>query len=282
MKQFESDLVLKTKDYFLTGEEFGLYTNHEFGFLETRQVPLDKLSDYYKSENYISHSDAKKSFLDRIYQSVKTFNIAYKFSRLGYKEGKKSLLDFGCGTGDFLKYAQNKGLNVYGIEPNQDALKLAQKKVGDEKVSSSKLKDLDMTFDYITLWHVLEHIPNLYEFITELKTKLKPDGKILIAVPNHKSFDAKFYKSYWAAWDVPRHIWHFSNDSFLKLMYKNELKKVKLYPLWFDSFYISILSEKYKKTKFGILRAIPIALISNLKALFDKNWSSVIYLIQKN
>lgn len=282
MEQFESDLVLKTKDYFLTGEEFCLYRNHEFGFLETRPVPIDKLSDYYNSENYISHSDARKSFWDRIYQSVKKYNIGYKFSKLGYKEGKKSLLDFGCGTGDFLKYAQNKGLDVYGIEPNPDALKLTQKKVGDENASSSNLVDLDMTFDYITLWHVLEHIPNLNEFITELKTKLKPDGKILIAVPNHKSFDAKFYKSCWAAWDVPRHIWHFSNDSFQKLMYKNELKKVKLYPLWFDSFYISILSEKYKKSKFGIFRAIPIAILSNTKALFDKNWSSVIYLIQKN
>lgn len=282
MKQFESDLVLKTKDYFLTGEEFGLYRNHEFGFLETRPVPLDRLSDYYKSENYISHSDAKKSPLDKIYQSVKKYNIAYKFSKLRYKGGKKSLLDYGCGTGDFLKYAQKKGLDVYGIEPNPDALKLAQKKVGEENVSSSNLKDLDLTFDYITLWHVLEHIPNLNEFITQLKSKLKPDGKILIAVPNHKSFDAKFYKSYWAAWDVPRHIWHFSNDSFQKLMYKNELEKVKIYPLWFDSFYISILSEKYKKSKLGILRAIPIALISNLSALFDKKWSSVIYLIQKN
>lgn len=282
MKQFESDLVLKTKDYFLTGEEFGLYRNHEFGFLETRPVALDRLSDYYKSENYISHSDSKKSPLDKIYQSVKKYNIAYKFSKLGYKGGKKSLLDYGCGTGDFLKYAQKKGLDVYGIEPNPDALKLAQKKVGEENVSSSNLKDLDLTFDYITLWHVLEHIPNLNEFITQLKSKLKPDGKILIAVPNHKSFDAKFYKSYWAAWDVPRHIWHFSNDSFQKLMYKNELKKVKIYPLWFDSFYISILSEKYKKSKFGFLRAIPIALISNLSALINKNWSSVIYLIQKN
>lgn len=282
MKQFESGLVLKTKDYFLTGEEFGLYRNHEFGFLETRPVPLDKLSDYYKSENYISHSDAKKSLLDKIYQSVKKYNISYKFSKLNYKGEKKTLLDFGCGTGDFLKYAQTKGLDVYGIEPNPDALKLAQKKVGKENAGSSNLKDLDMTFDYITLWHVLEHLPNLYEFIGELKSKLKPDGKILIAVPNHQSFDSKFYKSYWAAWDVPRHIWHFSNDSFQKLMYKNELKKVKIYPLWFDSFYISILSEKYKKSKFGFLRAIPIALISNIKALFDRNWSSVIYLIQKN
>lgn len=272
---------LKVKDYFLSGEEFILQENETFGFLKTTGIAFEKLADYYKSEDYISHSDASKTIFDKLYQWIKKYNIAYKFSKLSQQTNQKTLLDYGCGTGDFLKYAKDKGLKVYGVEPNEAALNLAQKKVGTEYVSSRNLKEINQQFDYITLWHVLEHIPDLFEFIEELKSKLNPDGKILIAVPNHLSLDAKFYKNYWAAWDVPRHIWHFSNDSFQKLMYKNNLEIVKIYPLWFDSFYVSLLSEKYKKTKFGFIRAILIGSLSNLSAIFNQNYSSVIYEIRK-
>lgn len=282
MKNIKQNLILKTKDFLLTNEEFGLYKNEEFGFLETKYVSIDRLADYYKSGDYISHSDSERTYFDRIYQKVKRFNITYKFSKLNYNGDKKTLLDYGCGTGDFLKYAKLKGVNVMGIEPNSIALELAKKKVGRDLVFDLPLKNINQSFDYITLWHVLEHIPNLFEFIEELKLKLNPGGKILIAVPNHDAYDAKFYKEYWAAWDVPRHLWHFSNDSFQKLMYKNQLKIVKKYPLWFDSFYISIISEKYKKSKFGILNAFIVGMISNLKAILDKNYSSVIYEIRKN
>lgn len=282
MKDIELDLILETRDYFLTGEKFGLYRNPEYGFLETRPVPLNNLPDYYKSDEYISHSDSKKSWFDKIYQLIKKYNISYKFSKLKVESGNKSLLDYGCGTGDFLKYAKNKGLTVLGIEPNQNALKLAQQKIGNDLVKNTELKNLNQQFDYITLWHVLEHIPNLEELIIELKNKLKADGKIIIAVPNHDSFDSKYYKSFWAAWDVPRHLWHFSNDSFQNLSYKFGLEVVNKYPLWFDSFYISFISEKYKKSKFRILRAPIIGFISNLYGMKNKNYSSVIYILKKN
>ena len=149
-------------------------------------------------------------------------------------------------------------------------------------VKNTELKNLNQQFDYITLWHVLEHIPNLEELIIELKNKLKADGKIIIAVPNHDSFDSKYYKSFWAAWDVPRHLWHFSNDSFQNLSYKFGLEVVNKYPLWFDSFYISFISEKYKKSKLRILRAPIIGFISNLYGMKNKNYSSVIYILKKN
>lgn len=278
----ESNLYIKTKDYFLSGEEFSLYKHPELDYLQTHPAPLDRLMEYYKSEEYISHSDAKNSLIERIYHWSKKYNIAYKFSKLGYENGEKTLLDYGCGTGDFLKYAQKKGLNVYGIEPKPEALKLTQKKIGENCASDLKLTELDQTFDYITLWHVLEHVPDLEGFIEVLKSKIKPEGKILIAVPNHHSFDARFYKKYWAAWDVPRHLSHFSIASFIKFASKHELEVQKIYPLYLDSFYVSLLSEKYMKTNIGFVRAIMVGLISNLKAVFNKNYSSVIYKITKN
>lgn len=281
MESIRQEFYIRTEDYFLSGQEFNLIKNKEFGFLETYLPPLENLDTYYKSENYISHSDASSSKMEKLYQKIKKINIAYKFSKLGENTKGKSLLDYGCGTGDFIKFAQKKGLIVMGMEPNKNAAQLAKIKVGEELVANTPLKNINQTFDYITLWHVLEHIPNLFEFLEELKSKLNPGGKILIAVPNYLSLDAMYYKKYWAGWDVPRHLWHFSNKSLIKLMNKFELKVVKFYPLLFDSFYVSLLSEKYRKRKLGFVRAVFVGFFSNLFGLFTKNYSSVIYEIEK-
>lgn len=276
-----NDFVLTLRDYFLTNEEFSLYKNDAFGFLETRPKPIENLSKYYESEAYISHSDSKKTVFEKVYQRVKNHNIRYKFSKLKNTTSGKKLLDYGCGVGDFLLYAKNKKLDVFGIEPNATALKITQKKVGENFASDEKLEETNGEFDFITMWHVLEHIPDLFPFVETLKSKLKDDGTLYVAVPNFKSYDAKFYKKHWAAYDVPRHLWHFSPESIGQLFDRFGMKVEKAHPLWFDSYYVSLLSEKYKKSSFGFFRAMWIASVSNLIGLFNGNYSSVIYQIAK-
>lgn len=275
-----SENTFKVKDHFLTQKEFYLNKNSEFGYLETHPIP-ENLSEFYKSENYISHTDSRKSLFEKVYQKLKLYNIRYKFSKLDHKENGKKLLDIGCGTGDFLQFAQKKGLKVFGIEPNQKAIEIAKNKIGREGEFFDELSDTDETFDSITLWHVLEHIPDLNQTLNEIKSKLKPEGELIIAVPNYKSFDAKFYQSFWAAYDVPRHLWHFSPEDFNRLMNHHGMKIVNKYPLLLDSFYVSLLSEKYKGNRWGIFRAMLIGTISNFLGFWNGNYSSIIYKIKK-
>ena len=275
-----SENTFKVKDHFLTQKEFYLNKNSEFGYLETHPIP-ENLSEFYKSENYISHTDSRKSLFEKVYQKLKLYNIRYKFSKLDHKENGKKLLDIGCGTGDFLQFAQKKGLKVFGIEPNQKAIEIAQNKIGREGEFFDELSDTDETFDSITLWHVLEHIPDLNQTLIEIKSKLKSEGELIIAVPNYKSFDAKFYQSFWAAYDVPRHLWHFSPEDFDQLMNHHGMKIVNKYPLLLDSFYVSLLSEKYKGNRLGIFRAMLIGTISNFLGFWNGNYSSIIYKIKK-
>jgi len=273
--------IMKLKDYFLTKEPFSLVRNSQFGYLETFPQPLDNLDDYYKSEEYISHTDGQKNLFEKVYQFFKYFNIRYKFSLLDSPKKGTKILDYGCGVGDFLAFAKKQKLEVLGIEPNENAREIAQHKLGENFIINENISNLNEQFDYITLWHVLEHIPNLEEFLKSLKDKIKDDGTILIAVPNYKSFDAQYYKKYWAAYDVPRHLWHFDPKSMEKLFDAYGMKIEKNYPLWFDSFYVSILSEKFKKNKLGIITAICVALISNFIGLFNGNTSSIVYKIKK-
>lgn len=275
-----SENTFKVKDHFLTQKEFYLNKNSEFGYLETHPIP-ENLSEFYKSENYISHTDSRKSLFEKVYQKLKLYNIRYKFSKLDHKENGKKLLDIGCGTGDFIQFAQKKGLKVFGIEPNQKAIEIAKNKIGREGEFFDELSDTDETFDSITLWHVLEHIPDLNQTLIEIKSKLKSEGELIIAVPNYKSFDAKFYQSFWAAYDVPRHLWHFSPEDFDQLMNHHGMKIVNKYPLLLDSFYVSLLSEKYKGNRWGIFRAMLIGTISNFLGFWNGNYSSIIYKIKK-
>lgn len=275
-----SENTFKVKDHFLTQKEFYLNKNSEFGYLETHPIP-ENLSEFYKSENYISHTDSSKSLFEKVYQKLKLYNIRYKFSKLDHKENGKKLLDIGCGTGDFIQFAQKKGLKIFGIEPNQKAIEIAKNKIGREGEFFDQLSDTDETFDSITLWHVLEHIPDLNRTLIEIKSKLKSEGELIIAVPNYKSFDAKFYQSFWAAYDVPRHLWHFSPEDFDRLMNHHGMKIVNKYPLLLDSFYVSLLSEKYKGNRWGIFRAMLIGTISNFLGFWNGNYSSIIYKIKK-
>lgn len=268
-------------DLFLTQEKFELRKNEIDGYLETFPQP-ENLDRYYESENYISHTDSNLSAFEKVYQFIKNYNIQYKLKLIQPKNSTPKLLDYGCGVGDFLEQAKKKNYQVFGVEPNPKARKIAQTKLGQNQISSSSIYEMNELFDVITLWHVLEHIPELEKFIPSLKDRLKDDGKLFIAVPNFESHDAKFYQEFWAAYDVPRHLWHFSPDSFENLFHRFGMKIEKRHPLWFDSYYVSLLSEKYKKNSFGPLRAIIVATWSNLKGIFTGNYSSVVYQISKN
>ena len=279
------NIDLKVKDYSVSGEVFELIQNPEYGFLETTPQPAsDKLPEYYKSEDYISHTDSKRNLFEKVYHVVRTISLKKKLNLINsFSSQDKKLLDVGCGTGDFLETAQHNSWNISGIEPNEEARGIANKKTNNSVFEIEQLLKFDAnSFDVITLWHVLEHLPNLEDHIAVFKKLLKPNGTLLIAVPNYISYDAKHYKQFWAAYDVPRHLWHFNQASISKLVSKQLLEVEKVKPMWFDSFYVSMLSEKYKSGKMNPIKGFCIGLLSNLKALRSKEASSLIYIIKNS
>ncbi|MGY0406881.1 MAG: class I SAM-dependent methyltransferase [Polaribacter sp.] len=278
-KEFYQDLkpFLSCTDYTVSRESFKIMINTEYDMLVTLPVPVD-LENYYKSEDYISHTDSKKSLLDKIYQVVKKRTLKKKLHLLNsFKTANKTVLDIGAGTGDFLKVCKNNRWKVTGVEPNFEARKIAKKK---EIVLKETIENLsDSTYDVITLWHVLEHIPNLHTYLSKLKKLLKPNGKLVIAVPNFKSYDATYYKEHWAAYDVPRHLWHFSQPAIYKLFSSVEMLVENTLPMKYDAFYVSLLSEKYKSGSMKPFHAFYRASISNLKAKESSEYSSLIYVL---
>ena len=271
---------LSVKDFLVSGESFDLIYDSEFEMLKTMPQPsLESLSGYYESQDYISHTDERRGTFATLYQLVKKWSIRKKLALISKENNRLgSLLDIGAGTGDFLKAAKERGWQVQGMEPNVNALKLASEKGLELKSSLEEYKNEQ--FDVVTLWHVLEHMPKLDEVISELSTLVKSNGSLIIAVPNFKSYDAKHYREYWAAYDTPRHLWHFSKKS-MTLLFDGHFQLEKTLPMIFDSFYVGLLSEKYKTGKQFSLKGIWIGLISNLKALRSKEHSSHIYCFKK-
>jgi 2-polyprenyl-3-methyl-5-hydroxy-6-metoxy-1,4-benzoquinol methylase len=274
---------LRVKDHSVSGEDFELVTNSQYGFLETSPQPSkEKLPQYYESEDYISHTDSKRTLFEKVYHFVRVGALKKKLNLINsFASEEKNLLDVGCGTGDFLQTAQKYGWCVFGIEPNAQARDIANQKTQNSVFETKQLLKFNPnSFDVITLWHVLEHLPNLEEQISIFKTLLKPNGTLVIAVPNYKSYDAKYYKQFWAAFDVPRHLWHFNQESIFKLVSKLSFKVEKVKPMWFDAFYVSMLSEKYKSGKINAIKGFCIGLLSNIKAIQSKEASSLIYIIK--
>jgi SAM-dependent methyltransferase len=281
MQLKQENFPLTVKDYLVSNEEFILEFDAEKEMLLTNPQPeASKLSQYYESEQYISHTDNKKGLVPFLYHVVKRRSLKNKLGLIkSLKKDAKSILDIGAGTGDFLSFIQSESKSVTGIEPNPKARELAKNKgfFLEEDIKNVKGK----LFDVITMWHVLEHIPNLEETIIDLESLLKPNGVLIVAVPNFYSFDAAYYKSFWAAFDVPRHLWHFSKVSMNKL-FTDKFSLLKISPMVFDSFYVSILSEKNKTGKINFLKAFFVGLISNLYALSTMEYSSLIYCYKKS
>ena len=279
----KKELYLSCKDYTVSSKQFDLLYNKNLEMLETFPQPLgEELASYYESEAYISHTDSKKSITDKLYQTVKSIALKKKLSLLNsFKTTEKNVLDIGCGTGDFLLTCKNNQWNVVGVEPNKNARELAETKL--KAKIYGRLNELpSVQFDVITLWHVLEHVPDLETYISKLKLLLKPTGVLVVAVPNYKSYDARYYKQFWAAFDVPRHLWHFSKKSIQLLFSKQHLEVEKILPMKFDSFYVSLLSEQYKTGTNNFIKAFYVGLVSNLKAISTKEHSSLIYVLKNS
>ena len=272
--------LLNCKDNTVSGEYFEVMEHEEYEMLVTSPVPKN-LEKYYKSESYISHTDSKKTFFDKIYQAVKNHTLKQKLLLLNsFKSSSKSVLDFGAGTGDFLKICKNNNWRVLGIEPSAEARENAVKK--GVHLKENLLDVTNQKFDVITLWHVLEHVENLKNTIKVLKSLLQPEGRIVVAVPNYKSYDAAFYKEHWAAYDVPRHLWHFSQKSIHKLFLEAEMIVEETLPMKFDSYYVSLLSEKYKTGKSNPIKAFYRGFLSNRSAKSTTEYSSLIYVIKND
>ncbi|TDS18610.1 methyltransferase family protein [Maribacter caenipelagi] len=268
-----------TKDYLVTQEPFELEYNPKLDILVTKPVPKD-LGKYYDPNNYISHSDSSNGIVENIYQLVKKYTLNKKVKLIkGLNVGEKKLLDIGCGTGEFLFNANKKDWNTVGVELNDNA----RKKALDKNLEIYKsLDDLNnKKFDVITLWHVLEHLPNLDEQINKIRSLLNNNGTLIIAVPNYKSYDAQYYKEFWAAYDTPRHLWHFSQNAIKNIFKNKKIKVVKTIPMYFDSYYVSLLSEKYKSGSSNYFKAFYRGFISNMKAKSSSEYSSLIYVLKK-
>ena len=276
----DNTIYIKVKDHSVSKENFELLLDEELQLLKTSPQPsLEKLPSYYESDDYISHTDGKRSLFEKIYHFIKRKAILDKVRLITSLQNQKgSLLDIGAGTGDFLLEAKKQHWNTIGIEPSEKAKGIAIQKGIAFAENLASLPD--HSFDVITMWHVLEHVPDLENQIAVLKRLLKPNGTIIIAVPNFKSYDAKYYGAYWAAYDAPRHLWHFSKTAIEKLFRKQNIKLVKVLPMVFDSFYVSLLSEKYKNGKMNFINGFWTGLQSNLKAKRNSEYSSHIYILK--
>lgn len=271
---------MKVKDHFLTAEEFTLRPTEIPGILKTEPVPAN-LEKYYESKNYISHHQDSNSLKEKIYKQAQSFNLNYKRNLLAKRLPKgANVLDYGCGAGEFLRYCE-EDFHTFGYEPNKDAREAAAHKTKTTELIPS-LSDLeDGKLNAITLWHVLEHIENQENILNAFHKKLNDKGLLYIAVPNYNSYDAQYYKENWAAYDVPRHIYHFSRSGMQKYLNNHQWRIVEIKPLLLDSFYISLMSEKYRKNPLFWLIGPYIGAISNIKAAKTGEFSSLIYVVQK-
>jgi len=274
---------LVCKDYLVSHKDFTIQQCEQCGFRLTNPRPdASSIGAYYKSDQYISHNDQSRGLINTAYRLVRNYTLRSKLNlinKLNGKEGK--LLDVGCGTGAFLEICQTNNWTVAGMEPDPDARTIAQTKLQiDIKTEISELAGTG-PFNIITLWHVLEHVPDLNQTISQLYNLLDQKGTLLIAVPNSASYDAEYFKEFWAAYDVPRHLYHFTPATIEPLFKKHGFNLGGTRPMVFDAFYIAMLSTKYQSGQTNYIKSIQVGLTSNTKAKQTGNSSSLIYLFNK-
>ena len=272
-RKLQKDIFsIKVRDFIVSNEFFKLYKDSETGIVWTQVGKNHNHLSYYQSENYIPHSD-KKGLLGFLYRFSQRLMFVYKrIILMKPLKQSKSVLDYGAGDGKFAKYLEKSGKKIFTYDPL--------------KVNSSNninlTQDTDFQADMLMMWHVLEHIPDLKKVFPKILERVNKKGFLVIAVPNRDCFDAKYYKNHWAAWDVPRHLYHFNHKSLLNFMSSYGLSFVFKRPLTLDSYYVSYLSEKYKKAPFPLFSGFIIGFVSNCLAIFTSNFSSSVYVFQKN
>ncbi|NIJ56165.1 class I SAM-dependent methyltransferase [Dyadobacter arcticus] len=279
---------LNVEDHTVSHKEFTIQQCNSCYFLFTNPRPSeDNIGPYYESQNYISHHDESSDLISKAYNFVRNYTIGQKVDLINKLANKKgSLLDIGCGTGNFVNAAKENGWQVSATEPDSEARKIASKKLGLNIEDSINVDALtEKNFDVITLWHVLEHVHRLNETIGWLVNHMNEEGTLIVAVPNPESFDALKYERFWAAYDVPRHLYHFTKATMKQLLHKHNLVIDEVLPMWFDSFYVGMLSTKYKQKKLDMIDSVRTGLQSNWKGKSSKhteiNTSSLIYVIRK-
>ncbi len=275
---------LAAKDHTVSQNVFSIWHCNACTARFTQDVPdQEAIGAYYASENYISHSDTKKGIINSLYHMVRKRTLGAKRRLVMNETGitKGTILDIGCGTGAFLNTMKEAGWNITGLEPDTVARTKAAELYTIHPEKPGKLFELaPASFNSITMWHVLEHVHELHAYIKQIEKLLAPGGKAFIAVPNYTSKDAAIYRENWAAYDVPRHLYHFSPQSMETLLTQHGLKLAAVKPMWFDSFYVSMLSEQYKNGKGNIVKAVINGFMSNLAAWGNtRKCSSVIYVI---
>ena len=277
--------VFRCKDYTVSKEQFDIWECANCTLRFTQNIPDESsIGKYYQSADYVSHSDTKEGVVNKLYHSIRNHTLKTKENLVKEATGKHqgSLLDIGAGTGAFANAMKQGGWHVTGLEPDETARKNALSNYDLSLEDPAKLNQFPAnTFDALTMWHVLEHVHDLHGYLQSFHKILKQDGKLIIAVPNYTSKDANTYREYWAAYDVPRHLYHFSPASMKVLLEAEGFKLVQTKPMWFDSFYVSMLSEQYKSGS-NLIKAGLNGILSNLKAVADnKRCSSVIYIAEK-
>lgn len=279
----KAQINLWLKDEFLSKEDFHICECLSCGLLYTMPRPSkDKIGAYYKSEEYYSHQENKKGFIPKVYEAVKKVNLKYKYKLATYGINQGKLLDIGCGVGDFLHTAEEHEWDCTGVEPSEEAKFIARKRIKANVITSDEMEQIpDVTFDLITMWHVLEHVDDLKWQVDQLERLVKPQGRIVIAVPNYKSYDAQFYKELWAAYDVPRHLSHFNKTTLTKIFKSKGLELIKTEKLIWDAYYISYMSEQYKHHSLPLLKGAFRGLVSNMKARRSGEWSSMVYIFER-
>ncbi len=271
-------------DYFLTKENFSIIKCVSCGLLSTYPQPSpSEIGKYYKSSDYISHATESKGIFGAVYNFVRKKTLESKLSLIRKNSAGNRLLDIGCATGIFLDYCRTKGFKVEGIEPYENARNYARKELNIEVNDVTHLSELpEKSFDVITMWHVLEHVGDIQERMRMVKRLLTDNGTVFIALPNPSSYDAQFYKNHWAAYDVPRHLYHFTKASFIAFSNQQQMKIINIVPMVFDAYYISLLSERYINGKGSYLKALYRGFKSNLYARRNSmNYSSLIYILKK-
>jgi 2-polyprenyl-3-methyl-5-hydroxy-6-metoxy-1,4-benzoquinol methylase len=278
--------LLKARDHLLTLETFSIGKCGNCSFIFTQGIPpADEIGKYYKSQDYVSHSDTRKGLMNKVYHIARNIMLGKKYRMVNKVANGKNLLDIGCGTGYFPAYMKAKGFKVAGVEVDQDAREFAKKEFGITVFSPEEFLEnkIEGKFDVITLWHVLEHLDDFNRYIHQMLNHLSTGGTLVIALPNCTSLDARFYKEYWAGYDVPRHLWHFTPSTFNILAEKHGLKIMKMKRLPLDPFYNSMLSEKYKGNKLYMFAGLITGELAYLESLFNlKKSSSVVYILHKD
>ena len=273
-----------TKDYLVTGESFDIVECEACSIRTTTPFPDKKIiGNYYSSDDYISHDDKVSGIFDSIYGLVRTYQLNKKKKLIGkyFNKSNGKILDIGCGAGDFLQYMKENHWNINGVDTSNKARKIANKKLNIKVMDPKDWINNKEKYDVITCWHSLEHVHEPWVYLDKIKKSLIQDGFVIVALPNYQSTDAKIYKEFWAAYDTPRHLYHFTIKSMNKTIKPHGLNIESIYRMNFDPFYVSMLSAKHMGKSFmsGLINGFKSWTLS----IFSKDkCSSLIFIIKKN